>query len=363
MEAYKEDVVVSQPESKIFGIYNKTRSWLAASLGVILTIVGMAVVFVVSTLEGTKEVKASNSDSAQILNIWREAEGVGLGVFPEEKSDIVEYDGKQYYFIVEQYTEEGQVAKWYFAYDGGFDYIFGDYKFYVLTGLTIGVSMYISYVNYKSTISSGMKTDDFRRTLVYYQKCKDGVNKYTQYIPDFCIYKNQQMYDNARRDIVESAGLNYAFYNSDKFVYEDLAKWQKKVLRQIEKIKVEKIHSSDLLQEHNQIINKISLLPMSQSKHQKRFLISGSIQKIFMSALSGLVVAFGVVMGNWFLGLTYGLTIFINFIFSIIIAADFVSSTLRNRFIGKGDLLTEFDNIKERFIEKPNNTLSETKPN
>ena len=44
------------------------------------------VFFVIAALEGTKEVKASNSDSGKILNIWRDENGAGMGEFPEEKS-------------------------------------------------------------------------------------------------------------------------------------------------------------------------------------------------------------------------------------------------------------------------------------
>ena len=91
---------------------------------------------------------------------------------------------------------------------------------------------------------------------------------------------------------------------------------------------------------------------MSQREHQKNFLISGVVQKTITSALSGMIVAFGVVMGNWFLGITYGLTVLISYVSSVIIATDFVQSTLRNRYIAKGDLLNEFDNIKKQFIEK-----------
>ena len=71
-----------------------------------------------------------------------------------------------------------------------------------------------------------------------------------------------------------------------------------------------------------------------------------------MSGLSGLVVAFGVVFGNWVLGLTYGLTILISYVSSIVVATDFTSTTLRNRYLAKADFLNEFNNIKETFVNK-----------
>ena len=101
------------------------------------------------------------------------------------------------------------------------------------------------------------------------------------------------------------------------------------------------------------VSTKITLLPMSQKEHQRMFTISGGIQKIISSALSGLVVAFGVVLGNWVLGITYGLTVIMSFVSAIVIATDFVTTTLRNRYLAKADLLNEFNNIKEQFIEVP----------
>ena len=69
------------------------------------------------------------------------------------------------------------------------------------------------------------------------------------------------------------------------------------------------------------------------------------IQKIISSALSGMVVALGVVLGNWFLGLTYGFTVLLSFITSNITGADYANSGLRQRYIAKADLLNEFYNM------------------
>lgn len=363
-------------DSALLTTYNRVRVGITSWLGVILTVAGMVIIFVIASLEGTKEVKASKADSTKILQMWREANEKGEGDFPEEMSDIFLYKDKEYYFVVKSYVEvidymydengdlvtngEGVpltttvqvIDKWYFAYDGGLDYIFADMKFYVLTLLTIMISVYISNVNYTSTIRSVMSTTEFTETLKYYKKKKDEIEEYTQYIPDFCTYKNKQAYETAKRDIIEDAGINYKEYMKPDFDKRLLEKWQIKRLEDIKKIKVKKIHVSDLLQEQGYISTTVSMLPISQREHQRNFLISGVIQKTITSALSGMVVAFGVVLGNWFLGLTYGLTILISFISSVVIATDFVTTTLRNRYIAKADLLNEFNNIKEQFINK-----------
>lgn len=342
MEAYNEQ------SSKIYNTYTKTKSWLVTFLGVIITLLGIAVVFIVASLEGTKEIRASNYESGRILNIWRTENNItDPSIFPQEKTDIIEFRGKSFYFII---PDDG--GDWYFAYDGGVEYVFADPKFYILTSLTIVIATFVSFINYISTIKAMCETEAFIKTLRFYQKKKEAIEKYTQYIPAFCSYKNQQVYEEMKKNIIEEAGIRYEEYIKKSFKKSALEDWQKKKLKAIEKISVKKLKSSDLLQEHGQSSTKTSLLPISQREHQKNFLISGSIQKTITSALGGLVVTFGVVLGNWVLGITYGFVIVFSYISSVIIATDFVSTTLRNRFLAKADLLNEFDNIKEIFMKK-----------
>ena len=131
-----------------------------------------------------------------------------------------------------------------------------------------------------------------------------------------------------------------------------MERWQKKKLKKIRKIKVKRIKSSDLLQEQGFSSRKVRILPMSQTEHQRSFLIKGGIQKLFSSILGGFTIGFGVKLGNWQVGLVYGFTILAGYVTSVVIATDFANSVLRNRFIAKADLLNEFDNIKERFYKK-----------
>lgn len=344
MEQYNQDT------AKLLNAYNRTRSWIVNFLGIIVTVIGVGVVFVVSSLEGTKEIKASNTVSSRIVQIYRSDNPGSL--FPEPRATTIVYDGQEYYFVVEEYGENGEVSDWYFAYEGGLEYIFTDYKFYVLTSLTIVISMWVASINYTSTSRAVMQGEQFVKTLNVYAERKKDIEKYTQHIPDFCIYKNLQAYEMAKREIVEEASIHWDLYNSEDFDINSLQKWQQKTLKKIRKIKVKKIYSNDLLQENGQSVGKIQLLPMSQQEHRRLFFITGGLQKIISSALSGLVVAFGVVLGNWILGITYGLTVIMSFVSAIIIATDFVSTTLRNRYLAKADLLREFDNIKEMFEKK-----------
>ena len=351
MEAYNQEII---KDSAFYVAYTKARSWVSTFLGVILAILGVGIVFVVSSLEGIREVPASNSLSGTLLNIWRE-QNQSQG-FPEPMVDVIEYEGKKYYFVInydDPLTE--QIEDWNFAYDSGIEYVFTDYKFYVLTGITSLVSIYVAYVNYITTTRSVMGTELFVKTLKHYQEKKNKIEKYTQYIPDFCSYKNKQAFENVKRSIIEQAGINYEFFmthEKDENFLKKLQPWQVKLLAKIKQIKVGKIYSHDLLQEHGSVGMdlRINLLPIGQKEHQNNFIRNGVIQRVLTSALSGLTIAFGIVLGNWVLGLTYGVGVFISFVSAIVVATDYVSTTLRNRFLAKADLLNEFDNIKERFM-------------
>jgi hypothetical protein len=360
MEAYNQDEVYEK-DPKLFQAYSKARTWVTALLGIIITFIGIAVIFVVASLEGTKEITASNSDAGKILSQWRVDNNLADNVYPQEKIDIFLYDDKEYYFIIDSYNEDGEILKWHFAYDGGIEYLFKDYKFYVIVALSIVISVYVAQVNYTSTVRALMEKESFARTLKKYQDTKKQVEKFTHYISDFCNYKNKQAYETIKRDIIEEAGINYDFYNSSKFDKSKLEKWQKEKLNKIKKINFKRLHSSDLLQEQGYLFRKMRFLPPSQKEHQTSFMITGTIQKIITSFLSGLMISFGIIIGNWVLGAAYGFTVLLSYVSAVIIAADFVNSTLRNRFIGKSDLLNEFNNLKDVFIKEEALRLEEIK--
>jgi hypothetical protein len=351
MEAYSQEII---KDSAFYVAYTKARSWISTFLGIILTVLGILVVFIVSSLEGTKEVVASNTLSGTLLNVWRE-QNQGEN-YPEPMVDIVRYEGRDYYFVVVfDDVETEMIEQWHFAYDAGIDYVFTDYKFYVLTSITSLVSIYVAHINYTTTTRSVMGTELFVKTLRHYQEKKNKVEKYTQFIPDFCSYKNKQAFESVKRNLIEQAGINYELYiknEKDEAFLSKIEPWQKKILEKTKKIKVGKIYSHDLLQEHGSVgvDLSINLLPIGQKEHQRKFFVGGVIQRVLTSALSGLTIAFGIVLGNWVLGLTYGISVFISFVSSVVIASDYVSTTLRNRFLAKADLLNEFDNIKEQFF-------------
>jgi hypothetical protein len=350
MEAYKNIDESIKKNINITDVYNKTRSWITASIGIIITVLCAVAIFIISSIEGTKEIKASSSVSGKILTEWRLENGVEVG-FPEEKVDIMNYNGKEYYFVIEERDPETkEITKWYWAFDGGLGYVFKDYKYYVMTFISLVLSMFVASVNFTSTIRSLTKTNEFAKTLIYYQQQKDKAKPYTQYLSLFCIDKNKEAYDIAKRDIIEDAGLKYEDYVNDNYDFEKLMRWQKRKLWKIRKIKIDKLHSSDLLQEKAQTTTKIQMLTISQSKFQTKFLTSKFFKSVLNSAVGGLTFAFGLVIENWTVGLVYSLMIFMSWVSAVMTATDYVETKLKARYIGKADYLIEFDNIKDKYI-------------
>lgn len=344
MEASRNDELLNK--------FEKTKSFISAWFGVILTVLAMIVIFIVASLEGSRQIQASNSDSGMLLSQWRQETGQQEG-FPEEYITVIEHDNRDYYFVIdERHFETGEILSWYWAYDGGIDYVFRDYRHYVLVSITFVFSIFVSLVNYNSTIEKATQTENFKKTLLYYKKRKDEVRGHTQYLPYFCKYKNQDAYQTEKQNIVESADLNFEDYLDDKINLNELEKWQRKRLKKIKKIKIKKLKANELLYETKYDGREVRLLPQSQEEHRKSFIYKGSVTKFITSFMSGLVAGFGIILGNWVLGLVFAFAIVLSAIGAIISAADYATNTLKNRYIGKAEMLLEFDNTKHYYEEQ-----------
>lgn len=342
MEVYDKQIQPAQKQRPLF------LTWL----GTAVMLVGVILIFFIAALEGTKTIKATNRDSVKILQQWRNVSPEREFAYPKEMEELFSYQDKEYYFVIDKVNEEtNEIMKWHFAYDGGIGYIFKGYKFYVLTILTIIISVNVGYVNFITTINRTKEQTKFVKSLQYYQKEKERISEYTPHLQDFCIYKKTQGFEEKKREIVESADIKYNYFLSEHFNEESLKKWQKKRLKKIKKIKIQKFTATELLQEGGTSSStKVEFLPQDQETIQRNYLIRSIIEKTFSSFLGGFVVGFGFILGEWFLGLTYGFTVFMSFIGSIILATNIANTTIRGRIIAKADYLNEFYNMKETFI-------------
>ena len=348
----------SAKDQIMYDKYNTARSKVIAGIGIIITILAIGVVFFISSLEGTREVRASNYTSGKILNIWRVDEGLeDTNDFPEPNVTLIEYKGREYYYT-EKLDSEGNVIDWYFAFDGGLNYVFQDYKYYVLTAIVVTIAIFVAYVNYISAKNNCKEKDRFVGALKYYKKAKDDTRGKFHLIPFFCRDKKREARETLTMDIVEEAGIIYAEYKKDDFDKTKIEKWQLKILKKIRKIKIEPLNSNELLQEKPIAKGaRISFLPAGEKETEMKFLRKTAVQKFITIGMSGAVVAFGIVLGNWALGATYGFTVALGGVTASLAGTDYVYNTLRNRYIAKADYLIEFNNNSDKYEQEYQLTL------
>ena len=269
-------------------VYGKTKDWISSFLGVIITIMATIVVFYVSSVKG-------EIDAAAVLR---------------------------------------------------------DVKFWILTGFAGITAIFTSYINFTSTIEQMKATKNFLKTLKYYSDKKKEVEEYYQYIPEFCSFKNKQAYECAKRDLIEDADIIYKDYVDGNVDFKNLERWQKRKLRKIRRIKIKKITQSDLLQEKSEDKLTVRLLPVSENNKKKSFLAKTTLTRLLTSFLSGFTMTLGFTLGNIVLGITFGFSIIIASVMSIVQAISYTQTELRNRYIAKADLLQEFLATKEQYVKE-----------
>jgi len=328
---------------------SKLKGWALSFVGIFIVLIAVGIMFIIASLEGTREIHASRNLGGKILQNWRVANDLGPNTYPEEMVERFVYNGKEYYFVVEEYDDSFVPVKWYFAYEGEMKYVFGDWKFWALNVIALGLSIYIASTMFRSGVSSSQKSDKFKASQKYYSECKKRVENDTQYLSQYCSDKYEETYNDAVERIVKQAGIKYEDYKANEYVAE---KWQKKILKLIRKIRIEGISNADLLQDKvRRSQTKISLLPIDQARFERNYIIKTSLAKSFSIVASGLTVVFGFTIGNWQVGLSYAFIILSTAFSSYLVGIDYGMNELRLRFIGKGDLLIEFANAKQKYID------------
>ncbi len=341
-------------QSDLYAVYEKTKGWVMSTLTLLLTILAVITVFLISSVQGTKEIKASNTDGVRILELWRIENQDPTG-YPKEKEELFSFRGQEYYFVISKIdTEKGTIDKWYFAYEGGFGYVWRDWKYWILSGVALMITMIVVALNYKSAKEKEKEKENFKSSRLYFQRQKNKVRDIIQFISDYCVFVTNRAIENKRIEIVESAGIRYKDYqNGLKGL--TLEKWQMKKLKKMRKINVTPLTSADLL--HDNIPEglfrkrKITMLPTSESEHQTRFLIRTFHNRAISILLSGFVIGFSFVLGEWGLGATYGFMVLSAAATATVAGKEYVNNTLKSRFIAKGDYLQEFFNMRDKFAD------------
>lgn len=315
----------------------------------VLTIVAF---FFVSTIGGFKSQDTSITTSNKILEEWKKTPSSKGREYPNELSELVRYKGVDYYFKVLERDKDNKIVKWRFGYDITFEYILSDYKTYILTLLFIMVALNIADTSYTSSRKRQMESIPFLKALKSFSEAKSDIKHKINKLPDFCTYKNKQLLDMLKRQMVESVNLEYDRYLKGEYNKDNTTKLQWKYLNKIERIKVKKIAPSDLLHEmEKRGVRSLKILPDGIIEHHKKFLTKTAIKKILNAVVSGLVVSFGIIWGNWITGLVNAILLILTALTSTFAGYQFVHFKLIVRYQVKRDLLIEFNDLNPDVIK------------
>lgn len=355
-------------EDNIEKVYDYTKGFINNYGAIIFIFIAVIAILLAGSLSGFKEIKAKKSDSSRLLNEWRQNNET---LFPEEYIDVIKYDGKEYYFIIDKVDSEGKIISWYFAYDSELAYVFKDSKFWILTGLTLSLSIFVYSMTSKSTLRKVQDSEGSKKARMAYAVQKNRIMDDVEYIDIFCEDEYNSIYERELRDIVNSVDLDYNVYKENISLYE-IPKWYKikkwrsmdeeqtifykklrYVSKQRKKINIQKLRGQDLIQENDKNnTKKIVLLSDGAQQFLNKKIRRKIITQSAMTLLSGLTVTFGIALGDWTVGISYAFTIVSAGISGIIVTTDYARTTLRQRDIVKANYLKKFENKIPYYKEK-----------
>lgn len=241
--------------------------------------------------------------------------------------------------------------------DGNFSAVdkLSSISFWIVWAVVFFIVITVWVTNYRATKREAKCDADFQNSISHYSNKKTAIIDKTEYLPQFAQFKNQEMKMFLERIIVESADLVYAKYNEGYYDLKKLEKWQRKKLKNLRKIKIKRLTGYDLLQEH-QFSKKFtySFLPQDEKTAER----IGMVKTGFVKAINTFAFMFvgGLVfaMSGWVAGLINSFGVLSAWIGAMVSANQYVENILRQRVIGKADLLTEFNEwvkTHERVVE------------
>jgi ABC-type multidrug transport system fused ATPase/permease subunit len=215
--------------------------------------------------------------------------------------------------------------------------------FWIVWAVVFFIVISVWVTNYRATKKEAKNDDNFKSSISHYSTTKTAIIDKTEYLPEFAQFKNEEMRLFLERIVVESAELVYSKYKNNEYDLKLLQKWQLKKLKNLRKIKIKRLSGYDLLQEH-QFSKKLtySFLPQDEGTAERH----GMMKTGFVKAINTFAFMFvgGLVFATsgWVAGIINSFGVLSAWIGAMVSANQYVESILRQRVIGKADLLTEF---------------------
>lgn len=358
-------------------IYDYTKSFINRFGAMFFIVLAVILIILVGSLTGFKEVKAKKSDSSRMLKDWREQNET---LFPEEYIDIIKYDGKDYYFVIDKMDDSGKIVSWHFAYDSDLTYVFKDSKYWILTVLTIGLSLSVYRMNAQSTLRKVQDSDGSQKTRMVYAKQKSEIMDDVEYLDYFLEDEFDEIYNRELRSITNVVNFEYDLYiktplkdrvpkwynfktwrsmsDEEKIIFKKL----KIINKKRKKISIQKLRSQDVIQDNpNSKNKKIILLSDGADAYLSKKMRNKLFSQILMTLVSGLTVTFGIALGDWTVGIAYGFTIVSSGITAIIMTTDYARTTLRQRDVSRTNILKKYQNKIPYYKDKYETKIIEEK--
>lgn len=163
-------------------------------------------------------------------------------------------------------------------------------------GLSIMVGVIISSSMNSMGLKDGRMGDIFVGSMMAYGKAKEEATPYFDKLSSWCDYKNFQELEFTKKDIIQSAGLNwkaykYGYYDEHK---DKLDERQVKALEQAKYCKIERLTARDLQSDFPQTrrtlfgLKKTGRFGESEKDYRNKTLVSDFLTRVFMSIICGL---------------------------------------------------------------------------
>lgn len=237
-------------------------------------------------------------------------------------------------------------------------------SFWMVWAVVFFIVLSVWTTNYRATKKEAKEDDNFKSSLKHYSEKKNAVIEHADLLPQFAQYKNKEMRHFLERIVVESADLVYTKYKNGEYDLKSLSDWQRRRLKNLRKIKIRNLSGYDLLQEH-QFSKKLtySFLPQDEKTAERVGIAKTGITRAINTFAFMFVGGFVFAMSGWVAGLINAFGVLSAWIGAMVSANQYVESVLRQRIIGKADLLTEFDEwVKKQLVEEPKASYIKTNP-
>lgn len=229
---------------------------------------------------------------------------------------------------------------------------FYDMWFWVIWAVVFIIAISVSFVNYRVSKRDAKDSPDYVETMKQYKVQKDKSIKNIDVLEYFVANKEKQLYELAEQKIVNGAGLNYANWKDGQYTNKELSKWQIKKISQIKKIRIKQIGARDLTQESTDYKGSLySLLPQSEKEAEVKFISSKAVTRAVSTFAMLLVGTLTFSYSGWVSAVTNAFGILFAWVGAGLSGSQFVLSDLRNRFVAKTDLLQEFNDNADYYVE------------